>query len=47
VLSADLSGEALLEAMSLVPSSDYLVRDVDGTLLGVLTTADVERALRG
>ena len=44
-LPADLSGEPLLVAMTAYPSSEYVVVEADGTVVGVLTTADVEAAL--
>lgn len=45
VLSGSLVGEELLHAMAAFPASEYLVVDPDGPLVGVLATADVERAL--
>ncbi len=44
-LPADLSGEPLLVAMTAHPASEYVVVEADGTLVGVLATADVEAAL--
>ena len=44
-LSADLAGESLLDAMTAHPATDYLVVEPDGSLVGVLMTADVESAL--
>lgn len=46
-LRADLAGEPLLVAMQAHPASEYLVVEDDGSLVGVLATADVERALTG
>lgn len=46
VLSADLEGEALLEALNAVPASEWLVLERDGTVSGVIQAPDVERALR-
>jgi Zn-dependent protease len=45
VLTADLTGADLLGAMQAFPAPQYLVVDPGGPLVGVLTTADVERAL--
>ena len=45
VLSVDLTGEALVEAITRLPSSQYLVLDTSGLVFGVLATADVEQAL--
>ena len=42
---ADLSGEELISAMTGHPAGEYLVVEADGTVYGVLATADVERAL--
>jgi len=47
VVSADLVGESLLDAMGAFPAAGYLVRDEAGTLVGILQTKDVERALSG
>lgn len=44
-LHVDLSGEPLLRAMQDVPSGDYAVHDETGRVIGILTTADVEKAL--
>ncbi|MCA0331554.1 MAG: site-2 protease family protein [Actinobacteria bacterium] len=44
-LHVDLSGEPLLRAMQDVPSGDYAVHDGTGRVVGILTTADVEKAL--
>ncbi|MDX6226358.1 MAG: hypothetical protein QOE64_2734 [Frankiales bacterium] len=43
ILSADLSGEALLLAMRATPASEYLVVEDSGEVLGVLATTDVAR----
>ena len=40
-----LGGDALLRAMQDVPASDYAVHDDSGTVIGILTTKDVEKAL--
>jgi Zn-dependent protease len=45
-LSADLSGEALVDALSSHPSREYLLVEPDGRVYGVLATADVDRAFR-
>jgi Zn-dependent protease len=46
-LSADLEGMDLLHAMRAVPSPHYLVTDVGGGLVGVLSSAEVDAALSG
>lgn len=43
-LQAELSGEALLDAMRAAPASEYLVVEADGAICGVLATADVQRS---
>jgi Zn-dependent protease len=45
VVSADLAGQDLVEAISRMPSSEYLVVEPSGEVFGVLATADVERAV--
>lgn len=45
-LPADLSGEDLVLAISRMPASEYLLVDADGQVVGVLATADVDRAYR-
>ena len=45
-LPADIGGESLVEALSRRPASEYLLVEGDGTVLGVLTMADVDRAFR-
>jgi Zn-dependent protease/CBS domain-containing protein len=44
VLPADIVGEDLVRAMSATPAEEYVLVEGDGTILGVLTTADVDRA---
>jgi hypothetical protein len=46
-LPADLSGDDLVIAISRTPASEYLLVDPDGSVVGVLSTADVDRAFRG
>ncbi len=46
ILPADISGEALVLALSRRPASEYLLVEADGSLLGVLVTADVDQAFR-
>ncbi|MEU4211150.1 site-2 protease family protein [Streptomyces sp. NPDC026206] len=43
-LSADLSGEELLETLRATPATEYLVTEDSGEVYGVLSTSDVERA---
>ncbi|WP_028638290.1 site-2 protease family protein [Nocardioides sp. URHA0032] len=45
-LPADLSGEDLVMAISRTPAGEYLLVEPDGSVAGVLTTADVDRAFR-
>lgn len=44
-LHVALGGDLLLRAMQDVPASDYAVHDDTGTVVGILTTKDVEKAL--
>ena len=44
VLPADIVGEDLVRAMSATPAEEYVLVEGDGSVLGVLTTADVDRA---
>ncbi len=44
ILPVDLAGEALVRAMQNTPSSEYLVVETDGSVFGVLVTADVDAA---
>ena len=46
-LPADLRGDDLVIAISRTPASEYLLLEADGSVLGVLSTADVDRAFRG
>jgi Zn-dependent protease/CBS domain-containing protein len=43
-LPADISGEALVRAMHARPATEYLLVDQDGSIYGVLATADVDAA---
>jgi len=43
-VSAELSGEELLDTLRATPASEYLVIEPTGEIYGVLSTADVERA---
>jgi Zn-dependent protease/CBS domain-containing protein len=43
-LSADLSGEELVLAMQRAPATEYLLVEPDGSVFGVLTTSDVDKA---
>lgn len=45
-LPADISGEDLVRAITTTPASEYLLVEPDGSVYGVLTTADVDRAFR-
>lgn len=46
MISADLAGEQLVEALGRTPAAEYLLVEDDGTIYGVLATADVERAFQ-
>lgn len=43
-LSADITGETLVRAMQARPASEYLLVEPDGSIFGVLVTADVDAA---
>ncbi|MDT3396678.1 site-2 protease family protein [Streptomyces sp. B1866] len=43
-VSAELTGEELLDALRATPATEYLVVEETGEVYGVLSTADVERA---
>lgn len=43
-LPADISGEELVRAMQRTPASEYLLVEPDGSVFGVLSTDDVDRA---
>lgn len=45
VVAADLSGEDLVAALTRLPSTEYLVVEPTGEVYGVLSAADVERAV--
>jgi hypothetical protein len=45
-LSAELSGEDLVRAITGTPASEYLLVDAEGQVVGVLATSDVDRAYR-
>lgn len=47
VLSAELGGESLLDALRAEPTSEYLVVEPTGEVFGVLAAADVQRAFAG
>jgi Zn-dependent protease len=47
VLSADLSGMALLDAIRRAPASEYLLVEPSGQVYGVLAARDVDRAFAG
>ena len=46
MISAHLAGEQLVEALGRTPAAEYLLLEDDGTIYGVLATADVERAFQ-
>ncbi|MFG2498965.1 site-2 protease family protein [Streptomyces sp. NPDC048441] len=43
-ISAELSGEELLDTLRATPATEYLVVEASGEIYGVLSAADVERA---
>ena len=45
-LPVGLRGEDLVRALTRTPAAEYLLVDEDGSVYGVLTTADVDRAFR-
>ena len=47
VLSADLSGMALIEAVRRSPASEYLLVEPSGKVFGVLAAADLDHAFSG
>jgi Zn-dependent protease len=47
VLSADLSGMELIEAVQRAPASEYLLIEPSGQVFGVLATADLDHAFAG
>jgi len=47
VLSADLSGMALLDAIHRAPATEYLLVEPSGQVYGVLAARDVDRAFAG
>jgi Zn-dependent protease/CBS domain-containing protein len=47
VISAELSGEQLVNALQAAPATEYLVVEPTGEVYGVLAAADVERAFAG
>jgi Zn-dependent protease len=47
VLEPGIDGPRLLELMRATPATEYLVREPDGALTGVLSAHDVARALEG
>jgi Zn-dependent protease/CBS domain-containing protein len=44
MFAADLSGEPLIRAMQATPASEYLLLETDGSVFGVLTSEDVDKA---
>lgn len=46
-LSADVSGEELIEAIRRAPASEYLLLDEVGGIFGVLVTSDLDQAFAG
>lgn len=46
VLPADISGEDMIRGITFTRADEYLLVEHDGSILGVLSTADVDRAFR-
>ena len=46
LLPATITGEDLILAISRQPAAEYLLLEDDGSIYGVLSTADVDRAFR-
>jgi Zn-dependent protease len=44
LLPADMTGEPLIRAMQRTPATEYLLVESDGSIYGVLTTEDVDKA---
>jgi Zn-dependent protease len=44
ILAADIEGEPLIRAMQATPATEYLLIERDGSVYGVLSTEDVDRA---
>jgi hypothetical protein len=47
ILSADLSGMALLDALRRAPSSEYLLVEPSGEVVGVLAARDLDQVFAG
>jgi hypothetical protein len=47
ILSADLSGMDLIEAVRRAPASEYLLIEPGGQVYGVLATVDLDHAFAG
>jgi Zn-dependent protease len=45
-LPADIDGEELIRAITRAPAAEYLLLEPDGSIYGVLSTADVDAAFR-
>lgn len=45
-LPAAIAGEELIRAITFLPAHEYLLVEEDGSIFGVLSTADVDRAFR-
>ncbi len=45
-LPVTISGEELVQAITRTPAAEYLLVEEDGSVFGVLSTADVDRAFR-
>ena len=46
MVAADLTGEALIRYLDATPATESLVVEPDGSIVGILTTADVRRAVQ-
>jgi hypothetical protein len=45
-LPVSITGEELVNAITRTPAHEYLLVEDDGSIYGVLTTADVDKAFR-
>ena len=46
MLPVAIAGEDLVSAITRTPAHEYLLVEDDGSIYGVLTTADVDKAFR-
>ena len=46
MIAADLTGEDLIRRLDATPATEYLVVEADGAIVGILATADVNKAVQ-